>query len=109
MATVRWRDQVVLLGGNDGREALNSVVMYDINNGKITFLPSMLEKRYGCCAVITDDTIIVMGGVNDKGEYLKSVECLKMGSNFSWTYLPSMKKPRSQAIAEVLPFGPKYY
>lgn len=28
MATVSWRDQVVLLGGYDGNELLNSVIMY---------------------------------------------------------------------------------
>ncbi|XP_046842002.1 kelch-like protein 12 [Xenia sp. Carnegie-2017] len=108
MATVQWRDQVVLLGGYDGREKLNSVIMYDSKTGKITVLPSMLEKRQGCCAVITGDTIVVMGGVNDKGNYLHSVECFKMGSSSSWTYLPSMNDPRYLSVAKVLPFGQKY-
>ena len=63
MATVQWRDQVVVLGGVDkDDEVLNDVFMYNIKTGKITFLPSMLEKRWGCCAVITGDTIVVMGG-----------------------------------------------
>ncbi|XP_046843377.1 spermatocyte protein spe-26-like [Xenia sp. Carnegie-2017] len=108
MATVQWRDQVVLLGGYDREESLNSVIMYDYKTGKIQVLPSMLEKRSGCCAVITGDTIVVMGGVNDKDEVLKSVECFKMGSSSSWTYLPSMNEPRYAAIAEILPFGQKY-
>ncbi|XP_046864610.1 kelch-like protein 12 [Xenia sp. Carnegie-2017] len=108
MATVQWRDQVVLLGGGDGRKRLNSVIMYDTKTGKITVLPSMLEKRQWCCAVITDDTIVVMGGWNDKGNYLNSVECFKMGCSSSWKYLPSMNKPRHAFIAEVLPFGQKY-
>ncbi|XP_046842514.1 uncharacterized protein LOC124436598 [Xenia sp. Carnegie-2017] len=108
MATVQWRDQVVLLGGDDGRKFLNSVIMYDCKTGKITVLPSMLEKRWGCCAVITGDTIVVMGGVNVKGGELESVECFEMGSSSSWTYLPSMNKSQWGAIAEVLPFGQKY-
>ncbi|XP_046841951.1 gigaxonin-like [Xenia sp. Carnegie-2017] len=108
MATVRWRDQVVLLGGYDIEESLNSVIMYDNKTGKITVLPSMLEKRTWCCAVITGDTIVVMGGWDDKGEGLKSVECFKMGSSSSWTYLPSMNEPRYGAIAEILPFGQNY-
>ncbi|XP_046841989.1 gigaxonin-like [Xenia sp. Carnegie-2017] len=107
MATVQWRDQVVLLGGYDGREKLNSVFMYDSKTGTITVLPSMLEKNR-CCAVITDDTIVVMGGMSDEGNYLKSVECFKMGSSSSWTYLPSMNETREEAIAEVLPFGQEY-
>ncbi|XP_046841965.1 kelch-like protein 38 [Xenia sp. Carnegie-2017] len=108
MATVRWKDQVVLLGGYNGREVLNSVVMYDSKTGQTTLLPSMLENRTRCCAVITDDTIVVMGGLNDKVEGLKSVECFKIGSSSSWTYLPSMSQPRFGAITEILPFGQKY-
>ncbi|XP_046864606.1 E3 ubiquitin-protein ligase TRIM62-like [Xenia sp. Carnegie-2017] len=90
MATVQWRDQIVLLGGRDGRKYLNSVIMYDTKT------------------VITDDTIVVMGGMNDKGNYLNSVECFKMGCSSSWKYLPSMNEPRYASIAEVLPFGQKY-
>ncbi|XP_046863966.1 uncharacterized protein LOC124457820 [Xenia sp. Carnegie-2017] len=108
MATVQWRDQVVLLGGYDGNKRLNSVNMYDIKTGKVTTLPSMMERRSMCCAVITGDTIVVMGGRNDKDESLKSVECFEKGSSSSWAYLPSMNFSRFQAIAEVLPFGQKY-
>ena len=107
MATVRWRDQVVVLGGhdNDG-EVLNDVFMYDCNTGKITALPSMLEKRYNCCAVITGNTIVVMGGENDE-DWLSSVECFTMGGS-TWKYLPSMNKNRYQAVAELLPSKRKY-
>ncbi|XP_046842308.1 influenza virus NS1A-binding protein-like [Xenia sp. Carnegie-2017] len=103
MATVRWRDQVVLLGGYDGKEILNSVIMYDRKTGNITVLPSMLERRSSCCAVITGDTIVVIGGQNDKDTHLNSVECFKMGRSSSWTYLPPLNEPRYAAIAEVLP------
>ncbi|XP_046856527.1 uncharacterized protein LOC124449629 isoform X2 [Xenia sp. Carnegie-2017] len=107
MATVQWRDQVVLLGGYDGKETLNSVIMYDRRTGKITVLPSMLEKRSLCCAVITGDTMVVMGGVENLWKDLKSVECFEMGSSYSWRYLPSMNESRDGAIAEVLSFGQK--
>jgi hypothetical protein len=65
IATVRWRDLVVVLGGIDKvGQVLNDVFMYDCKTGKITALPSMLEKRYNCCAVITGNTMVVMGGEN---------------------------------------------
>jgi hypothetical protein len=106
MATVRWRDQVVVLGGRDeDGEVLNDVFMYDCKTGKITALPSMLEKRYDCCAVITGNTIVVMGGQND--DDLSSAECFTMGGS-TWKYLPSMNKNRSDAVAEVLPSARKY-
>jgi N-acetylneuraminic acid mutarotase len=108
MATVRWRDEVVVLGGLDkDNKVLNDVFMYDSKTGKTTALPSMLEKRDGCCAVITGNTIVVMGGMNEKYEYLSSVECFTMGDS-TWKYLPAMNKPRLRAVAEVLPSTRKY-
>ena len=108
MATVQWRDQVVVLGGEDkDYEVLNDVFMYNIKTGKITVLPSMLEKRWECCAVITGDTIVVMGGVSEKHEEQSSVECFTMGGS-TWEYLPAMNNDRSSAVAEVLPSTRKY-
>ena len=108
MATVQWRDQVVVLGGLDkDNKVLNDVFMYDCKTGKIAVLPSMLEKRWGCCAVITGNAIVVMGGRNEKNDDLKSVECFTMGGS-TWEYLPAMNKARAFAVAEVLPFTRKY-
>ena len=103
MATVQWRDQVVVLGGQDRNEkVLNDVFMYDCKSGKITVLPSMLEKRWGCCAVITGNTIVVMGGESEEGLGLESVECFTVGGS-TWEYLPDMNKARWLAVAEVWP------
>ena len=108
MATVRWRDEVVVLGGCDkDAQTLNDVFMYDSKTGKTTALPSMLEKRDGCCAVITGNTIVVMGGENEKGHCLSSVECFTMGGS-TWEYLPAMNNARSRAVADVLPSTRKY-
>ena len=108
IATVQWRDKVVVLGGKDKNDkVLNDVFMYDCKTGKITVLPSMLKKRYRCCAVITGNTIVVMGGVNEKHKRLKSVECFTMGGS-TWEYLPAMNKVRRFAVAEVLPSTRKY-
>ena len=108
MATVCWRDQVVVLGGldNDG-EIRNDVFMYDCKTGKITTLPSMLEKRQECSAVITGNTIVVMGGGDENGETVSSVECFAMGGS-TWEHLPAMNKARRSAVAEVLPSTRKY-
>ena len=71
--------------------------MYDCKTGKVTVLPSMLEKRYECCSVITGNTIVVMGGINEEDEYLNSVECFTMGG-YTWEYLPAMKKPGTEQL-----------
>ena len=107
MATVRWKDEVVVIGGCNESESRSDVFMYNCKTGMVTALPSMLEKRYNCCAVITGNTIVVMGGVNEKRESLNTVECFTMGSS-AWKYLPAMNEARSNAVAEVLPCGRKY-
>ena len=108
MATVCWRDQVVVLGRcNDREKALNDVFMYDCKTGKATALPSMLEKRCGCRAVITGDTIVVMGGDDENEKDLSSVEHFTMGGS-AWEYLSAMNKARYGAVAEVLPYRRKY-
>ncbi len=108
IATVRWRDQVIVLGGRDKDGViLNDAFMYNFRTGKTTALPSMLEKRYECCAVITGNTIVVMGGISEQEKYLNSVECFTMGG-FTWEYLPAMSKARYRAVAEVLPCTRKY-
>ena len=108
IATVCWRDQVVVLGGCDENDdVLNDVFMYDCKTGKTTAMPSMLKKRYRCCAVIAGDTIVVMGGANEKHEELSSVECFTMGDS-TWEYLPAMNKARWCAVCEVLPSTRKY-
>ena len=110
MATVRWRDEVVVIGGrNKSHQVLNDVFMYNSKTGKITILPSMVEKRFSCCAVITGKTIVVVGGDNEKGEPLRSVECFTIGESSAWKYLPAMNKAKSGAVAEVLSYRRKYF
>ena len=107
MATVRWRDQIVILGGLDEDfEVLNDVFMYDCNTGKTTALPAMIERRHGCRAVITGNTVVVMGGWSNN-KRLNSVECFTMGG-YTWEYLPAMNEARHNSVAEVLPATRKY-
>jgi hypothetical protein len=76
--------------------------MYHCKTGKTSFLPSMLERRSDCCAVVAGDRIVVMGGENEKHETLNSVECFKMRGS-RWKYLPAMNEARWSAVAEALP------
>ena len=103
MGTARWRDRVYVLGGRDkDGQVLNDVIMYHCKTGKTSFLPSMLERRFDCCAVVTGDRIVVMGGENEKHETVNSVECFKMRGS-RWKYLPAMNEARWSAVAEALP------
>ena len=101
MATVTWKDNVVLLGGtNDEARALDTVILYNVTTGSHRMLPSMKKKRRGCTAVIIGNNIIVMGGDKDNFKLGNSVECYNFDTN-TWTEFPAMIKARQFATAVV--------
>ncbi|CAB4043154.1 kinase, partial [Paramuricea clavata] len=62
MATVTWKDNVVVLGGEDEKaNVLNSVILYNVTTGSHRMLPEMTKKRCYCTAVIIGDNIVTMG------------------------------------------------
>ena len=82
MATVRWEDNVVVIGGIDKRgNALSTVVMYNVKTEESHMLPSMRYSRYGCTAVVVGNNIVVLGGRNGRGQGLKSVESFNFELN----------------------------
>ena len=102
MATVKWGDDsVIIAGGIDSNyQALNKVLLYNINTQKSRMLPDMKYKRKGCVAAVVRDTVIVMGGLDERRKYLKSVECFRF-DRYSWQELPEMQEARYLATAVV--------
>ena len=63
MATVRWGDNAVVVGGTDKRgKELNTVIMYNVKTEQSHMLPPMICKRQGCTAVVVGNNIVVLGG-----------------------------------------------
>ena len=103
MATVSWKDNVIVIGGIDeNSRALNTVTMYNVNTEKSTMLPEMKKKRKGCAAVVTGNKIVLMGGRDEKGVNLNSVECYSFDTKV-WEDLPPMLESRVFATAVVKP------
>ena len=102
MATVKWGENVVIIGGidKDGK-VLNKVIIYNVKTGNSHMLPPMLHKRQGCMAVVIENTIVVLGGKDEKWNVLKSVEGFSF-DRYTWEELPDMKEPRSFATAFVI-------
>ena len=101
MATVTWKDNVVILGGWDNQDnILKTVILYNVTTGSHRMLPEMTTKRWECTAVIIGDNIIVMGGKNETSTDLNSVECFNFNTN-TWTELPAMTETRESATAVV--------
>ena len=101
-ATVKWGDDnVILAGGRDSNEQpLNKVLLYNIKTQKSHMLPDMKYKRGECVAAVVKDTLIVMGGMNEEGNELKSVECFRF-DRYTWEELPEMHEARCGATAVV--------
>ena len=101
MATVRWGDNVVVIGGIDKHgNKLNTVVMYNVKTQKSHRLPSMRYKRCACTAVVVGNNIVVLGGV-DEQRSLQSVEIFNFERS-TWQELPEMSQARSSHIAVVV-------
>ena len=101
MATVKWGENVVIIGGIDKDfKALNNVIIYNAKTGNSHMLPPMLHKRKGCMAVVIENTIVVLGGTDERMNDLKSVEGFSF-DRYAWEELPDMKEPRWLAMAVV--------
>ena len=94
MATVRWGDNIVVIGGVDKRgNTLDTVIIYNVKTEQSHLLPSMRCKRWGCTAVVIGNNIVVLGGDDERGHDLKSVEAFNFES-YSWQELPEMSQAR---------------
>jgi N-acetylneuraminic acid mutarotase len=101
MTTATWKDNVVVLGGEDKEgNILNEVILYNVATKRHRILPEMRQKRSGCTAVTIGDNIITMGGRDETSTQLSSVECYNFQTN-TWTELPAMTEARAYATAVV--------
>jgi hypothetical protein len=102
MATVAYKQNIIIFGGQDGKKSLNDVVMFNVATHDYKRLPSMLEKRSGSTAVIMGEVVVVMGGqstdAKGKSIALNTVEYHVIGQKI-WQKLPAMHLAREGATA----------
>ena len=101
-ATVRWGDNIVVIGGVDKRgNTLDTVIIYNVKTEQSHLLPSMRCKRMGCTAVVIGNNIVVLvlGGWGE--QRLKSVEAFNFDRN-TWEELPEMSQARHLHTAVVM-------
>ena len=102
MATVRWGDNIVVIGGIDRDEnILDTVIMYNVKTEKSHMLPPMRCNRLRCTAVVVRNNIVVLGGRNELGNDIKSVETFNF-ERYHWEEIPEMFIARSFHIAVVV-------
>ena len=102
MATVRWGDNVVVIGGIDKRgNKLDTVIIYNVKTEQRHMLPPMRCKRCGCAAVVVGNNIVVLGGRDEQGQPLRSVEAFNF-ERYTWQELPEMSQARGWHTAVVV-------
>jgi hypothetical protein len=102
MATVRWGDNIIVIGGVDKRgNRLDTVIIYNVKTEQSCMLPPMRCKRRRCTAVVIGNNIVVLGGICDQGRDLKSAEAFNFES-YTWQELPEMSQARSRHTAVVV-------
>ena len=102
MATVRWEDNVVIMGGcSKYNNALNTVVMYNVKTEQSHMLEPMRYKKCRCTAVVVENNIVVLGGMDEQWRALKSVEVFNFERN-TWQELPEMSQARYWHTAVVV-------
>ncbi len=102
MAAVKWGDDnVIIIGGaNINGEPINKALIYNVKTQTSTALPDIKYKRKGCVPAVVRDTVIVMGGRDKEGNFLKTVESFRF-DRFTWEELPEMLEARYLATAVV--------
>ena len=101
IASVRWGDNVVVIGGIDKRgNILNTVIMYNVKTEQSHMLPTMRCRRWGCAAVVVENNIVVLGGYSGQEE-LKTVEFFNF-ERYTWEELPEMSEARRWHTAVVV-------
>jgi hypothetical protein len=101
MATIAWKDNIIVIGGEDKNgNILNTVVSYNVTVKNIKMLPAMNQKRRECTAVLSGNVIVVMGGWTGS-EITNSAEYFDFATNM-WVdgverlVLPNLLLPRGQ-------------
>ena len=103
MATIAWKDNIIVIGGEDKNgNILNTVVSYNVTVKNIKMLPAMNQKRRECTAVLSGNVIVVMGGWTGS-EITNSAEYFDFATNM-WVDLPPMKEKRCGAPGVAKPF-----
>ena len=102
MAPVKFEENVVLAGGyGSDSYGQSRIISYNIEAQKSIELSAMRNVRSECCAVVDGNSLVVMGGKDEKGIIQSSVEAFDFKTS-KWRNLPSMNEARRAFTAEIV-------
>jgi hypothetical protein len=100
-ASTSGQNVIFVAGGFDDTSALQTTMMFNLNECRWFPLPDMAQRRAWASAVYGLDRLFVIGGCDGKGQCLKSVEMLDL-SRMQWCRLPDMTYPREGCGAALI-------
>ena len=95
-----FEDKVMILGGDDHQDQLNTVLEFDVNKNECKKMPPLPHPLSRMATVCWRDQVVVLGGCNEREKALNDVfmyDC-KTGKS---TSLPSMLEKRSRCCAVI--------
>ncbi|RDD45019.1 Influenza virus NS1A-binding protein-like protein A [Trichoplax sp. H2] len=92
-AAATWHDYIIVAGGFDGVQKLDTVEWYDIRTNKWKLLTKMPSRRDNCQAKVIGNYYIIIGG-NDGKHNLTNVDAFDLVEK-KWHHLPGLRFGRS--------------
>ena len=96
-------NQVVVLGGmtsQRGKDTKNTVYAYDLNNNELKTLPPLPFPISGMATVSYKGNVILIGGVNEKGQTLNTVVMYDVKTG-KIKMLPCLNHKRAECAAVI--------
>ncbi|HEX3879939.1 MAG TPA: Ig-like domain repeat protein, partial [Bryobacteraceae bacterium] len=94
---------LLIAGGTDGTNTLDSVESYDGLTGSITVAGTMSQARRNfAAAALLDGRILLIGGIDASGNTLSNTEIFDAGTGSSIAG-PALLEPRANHVAYALP------
>ena len=94
------RETIVVLGGSEYYNEVNSVLLWNAENGNCCQGPSMVEARSSLTAVVCGDNIYAIGGYNSISKALNSIERISIHELLhSWTSIDCSASKTTTTLA----------
>ena len=98
MGATEHDGKLVVAGGYNGSDTLASAEFYDMSYDKWEQIASLIQNRHSNALVSCRGSLYALGGIDNSGAHLSSVERLKSLKG-EWTESPSMLQPRKLLAA----------
>jgi len=103
-AAVVYKGEIYVIAGEKEDEATDSVERYNAGKNKWQEVDELKVERISPAVVVFDDQIVVLGGVDEDGKYIKQTEAYQPEQSKKWQFAPEMDLTLSRSAAQAVPW-----